>query len=155
MPLTPESPAIYITLLTMHSFFRYALYLMFLYSFVVFMSSYRQKQIQPSFQKSHKILTILTDIQFLMGLILYFISPLVQTAISDIKSAMKNSELRFFLLEHGTLMIFILALLHILNSKLKKSPLSDNIIKISLVFYIIIGIFFIIGFPYSRPAFRF
>lgn len=57
--------------------------------------------------------TIAMDVQFLVGLILYvFLSPLTLTALQNFGGAMQNTTMRFFAVEHVTLMIVALALAH-------------------------------------------
>lgn len=43
--------------------------------------------------------------QFLIGLVLYFQSPIVEIALNDFGAAMKDSTLRFFVMEHLVLML--------------------------------------------------
>jgi len=49
--------------------------------------------------------TIAVHTQFLLGVVLYFVSPLMRTAMQDMGATMKNPGLRFFFAEHPTLMI--------------------------------------------------
>ena len=53
------------------------------------------------------------DLQLLLGLILYFVSPLVQLALQDFGGAMRASGLRFFALEHVVYAVVALVLAHL------------------------------------------
>ena len=68
------------------------------------------------------LLTIFVDIQFLVGIVLYaFVSPVTKAAFNDFGAAMKNSDLRFYAVEHILLMVIALILVHIGRAKTKKA----------------------------------
>ncbi|MBV8253830.1 MAG: hypothetical protein JO154_14600 [Chitinophaga sp.] len=88
---------------------------------------------------------IACDIQLLVGIILFFTSSLVTTARADMGVAMKDPMLRFFTVEHETLAIIAIALVHIGKSKVKKATdaakkhmLARNFYSIALVLILII-----------------
>jgi hypothetical protein len=78
---------------------------------------------------------IFLDIQFLLGIILFFISPLTQSATSDMGAAMGNKGLRFFTVEHTVLALAALALVHIGRSKIKKLTDNGKKHKTALIFF--------------------
>lgn len=47
----------------------------------------------------------LVHLEIVVGLLLYGLSPLVRGAMTDMGAAMKDPTLRFFTVEHGTLMV--------------------------------------------------
>lgn len=60
------------------------------------------------------VFTIVLDIQFLAGLVLFLaLSPVTQAAMADMGAAMKNSAWRFWVVEHPVLMLGAVALAHI------------------------------------------
>jgi len=63
-------------------------------------------------------LFISTHIQFTLGLILYFVSPLVIFS----GASMKNAVTRYWLVEHITMMIVAVALITAARSTSKKLP---------------------------------
>jgi len=68
------------------------------------------------------LLTIFMDIQFLVGIILYaFVSPVTKSAFNDFGAAMKDSDLRFYAVEHILMMLIALALVHIGRAKSKRA----------------------------------
>lgn len=77
---------------------------------------------------------ISTHIQFLVGIILYFISPWVQFGAET----MKNTALRFYTVEHIAMMIIAVALVTIGYSRAKRA--ADDKKKFKSIF-----IFFLIG----------
>lgn len=53
------------------------------------------------------------DVQLLIGILLWVLSPTVSQARADMGEAMKDSELRYFAVEHGMVMVVALAVVHI------------------------------------------
>ncbi|WP_143307790.1 hypothetical protein [Chitinophaga vietnamensis] len=78
---------------------------------------------------------IFFDLQFLVGLILFFTSPLVKSGLADMGAAMKNTPLRFFIVEHETMALIAFALVHIGKSKVKKAATDAQKHKLALIFY--------------------
>jgi hypothetical protein len=71
--------------------------------------------------------------QLLIGIVLYFLSPLVK-----FKSyAMKEPTLRYFTVEHWVMMLIAIALITIGHSKAKKIETSEGKHKTIAIFYII------------------
>jgi heme A synthase len=87
---------------------------------------------------------IAVHIQFLVGLILFFTSPKVVFS----SSAMRDDVLRFFLVEHNTIMLIAIVLITIGYSRSKR--LADDAKKFKSVrlFYLIGLILILIGIPW-------
>lgn len=79
---------------------------------------------------------ITAHIQLLLGLTLYFISPLVQAAMEGgMGAAMKDSVLRFWLVEHIFGMIIGIALITVGRISAKKAVIDkDKFKKIAIYF---------------------
>ncbi|MBN1373325.1 MAG: hypothetical protein JW987_15420 [Anaerolineaceae bacterium] len=71
--------------------------------------------------------TSLMDLQLLIGLILYVISPILQTAFQDFGGAMSNTQLRFFAVEHILMMVIAVVLAHVGRALSKKA--STDLLK--------------------------
>jgi len=69
------------------------------------------------FERRHRLANLAfvasMDVQLLLGLGLYLVSPLVQGALGDMRATMRVQELRFFAVEHISVMIVAVALAHI------------------------------------------
>ena len=87
---------------------------------------------------------ISTHVQFLIGIILYFISPLVVFA----GESMKNTVLRFYLVEHILLMLIAIALITVGHSKSKKATDAAAKFKAISVFYLIALILILAAIPW-------
>ncbi len=67
-------------------------------------------------------------LQFLLGLILYiFLSPITQSAFQDFGAAMKDAAVRYWAVEHITVMILAVAAAQIGRSISKKA--TDAVVK--------------------------
>lgn len=80
---------------------------------------------------------ITTHLQFVFGLILYFVSDKMQWFNEDlsVKDIMKNADLRLYNVEHPTVMLIAIALLTIGYSKHKKKLVSESKFKLLAIFY--------------------
>lgn len=72
-------------------------------------------------------LTITADLQLLLGLALYAFSPTVRTAMADMAGAMKNAALRFWAVEHASLMLLAVIFIHIGRARSRRKGPSDRV----------------------------
>ncbi|HKK88309.1 MAG TPA: hypothetical protein VJ917_05625, partial [Saprospiraceae bacterium] len=77
-----------------------------------------KKPLSEGARKATLFALIATHVQFLMGLVLYFVSPKVQ--LGNMGEAMKTPLLRFYTVEHFTLMILAVVLVTIGYNRAKK-----------------------------------
>lgn len=92
---------------------------------------------------------IVTHLQFVIGLILYFVSPKFQLWSELGGGVMKNSEARLYLVEHPTINILAIVLITIGYSKHKKITVSDKQFKTILLFYLIGLVLLLSRIPYD------
>jgi len=96
----------------------------------------------------------LFDLQFLIGIALYVVSPLLQAARADMAAAMKDHEARFFTVEHGTEMLVALILAH-LGSVLAKKAIGDRAkYRRAALYYGASLLVVLAAIPWWRPLFR-
>jgi hypothetical protein len=106
------------------------------------------------------LLTISVDLQFLVGLVLYFfLSPITRLGLRNFAAAMQINVARFFTIEHLIGMIAAIALVHIARVKIRKATDADRKHRLAIVLYGIALVLMIIsipwpGLPVSRPLFR-
>ncbi len=97
------------------------------------------------------LLVIFIDIQFLIGIILYaFVSPLTQAAFADFGAAMKNSNLRFYAVEHILMMFIALVLVHIGRAKSKRNPIAWKKHRTAAIFYGIALLVILAAIPWDK-----
>lgn len=83
----------------------------------------RARSFTPADERLQRAFVGITDLQFLLGLALYFFfSPIVDAFWDAPRAAMKERTLRFFGIEHVTSMVVAVALLHVGRVRAKKAP---------------------------------
>jgi hypothetical protein len=151
----------YDVILFLHNLFRWIILAMVADMVLLSWWSYFNK---APYTKLHRILSVITmiflDLQITLGLIFFAgVSPLVQGMFSSAGGFMKNSAMRFFGIEHVILGLAVAAVLHIGNTKAKKTEDDISKHKTYAVFFTI-GLLLIIamipwpGLPWGRPLFR-
>ena len=142
----------YTGLLHTHNMFRWLVIIVLIVAIVLAISGWlRKNDWKKSDRITSLILTIFMDIQFLVGIILYaFTSPLTKAAFADFGAAMKNSELRFYAVEHITMMIIALVLVHIGKVKTKKITTPWKKHRAAAIYYAIALLVILAGIPWDR-----
>lgn len=115
----------------------------------------------PVDERWHRALVGLADLQFLLGLWLFLAaSPFARAFLEDIATSVHNRPLRFFGLEHPTMMIAAVTLLHV--GRATSTKVADARRRHKKVFvWSVIALIAIVGsvpwpgFPTERPLFRF
>ena len=109
-----------------------------------------KKEFMPIDKKLATFTVIVVHIQVLIGLGLYFISPLIKSAYQDIGAAMKDASVRFYLVEHMSLMIIGAVLITIGSIKSKKATESQAKFKTLALFFSIGFVLVLSRIPWER-----
>ncbi len=119
----------YAPLLILHSVLRWAVILFGVLALVNAVRGWQRGFPWGSADESQAKRFVMTlDVQFMVGLLLYGIfSPLTTAALQDFGAAMKDPTLRFFAVEHSTLMFVAIALAHV--GKVKATKARDHAAK--------------------------
>jgi hypothetical protein len=97
------------------------------------------------------VFTSLMDVQLLAGLVLYFfLSPVTKMAFSNFGAAMKNANLRFYAVEHLSMMLIAVVLVHIGRAKSKKAKSDQGKFRIASIFFLIALGLMVAAIPWSR-----
>jgi len=97
------------------------------------------------------VFTSIMDLQLLIGLLLYFfLSPVTKIAFSDFGAAMKDADLRFYAVEHFTMMLIAVALVHVGRSKSKKAKTDQGKFKTATLFFLASLILILAAIPWSK-----
>jgi hypothetical protein len=87
--------------------------------------------------------TMAVDIQFLLGLILWFVGPF---KITNAAALMSSPLGRFYIIEHPLLMLVALALAHIGRSRSRKAEPDVQKHKTAFIFYLLSFLFIVLIF---------
>ena len=95
------------------------------------------------------------DLQFLLGLVLYFLSPIVQFGFANFGEAMADAQLRQFLIEHPLLNVLAIGALHVGWIRAGKAADDRGRMVRALVFIAIAVVLVLLSIPWSgRPLLR-
>jgi hypothetical protein len=142
----------YIGFLHLHNTLRWLLLLSLLITLIKYMAGWLGNQ---PWKKLDRILGLvfvwLMDIQLLTGLALYFfISPITKMAFANFGAAMKDDSLRFYAVEHITIMVIAVVLVHLGWEKSKKARTDLARFKTASIFFLITLAMLIAGIPWGR-----
>ena len=143
----------YTGLKDLHSFLPYLLLTVLLFAFVISVIAYLGKHTHTEgHRKNGLILLILAHIQFLIGGILYFVSPHSTGGLKDIGLAMKDPDARLYTIEHPLTMTIAIILITMAYSKSKKDISSHQKHKIKSIYFGLALVLILSRIPPSWPA---
>lgn len=119
-------------MLALHSFFRWLVLLSLFVTVVRAANGWKAKIQFTIFYNTlrHWTATIL-QLQLLLGLALYFTSPLTAYFLSHYKTAVHQRELRFFGMEHSSIMILAVLIVSFASIQAKRKIMAAD--KFSLI----------------------
>ena len=151
----------YLNLLTIHSIFRWLVLLSLLFAIY---RGFRGWLGEKSFTKfdntvRHWTATII-HIQLMIGVWLYVISPIVRYFFSNFSEAIHIRDIRFFGMEHITMMLLAIVIISIGSAKAKRKPTDVEKFKTMAIWYTVGLVVILANIPWSfsplisRPDFR-
>jgi hypothetical protein len=151
----------YSFLLALHSLFRWMVLLILL---IAIYRAYQGWLSNRSFSKvdnifRHNTATVL-HIQFSLGLWLYFISPIVDYFLHHFKEAVHMREIRFFGMEHITMMLIAVTLVTMGSAFSKRKTTDEEKFKTMAIWFTMGLVIILTSIPWqfspltSRPYFR-
>lgn len=152
---------LYPTLLTLHSWDRWIVLLLGV-ALVVgakLIWIFRQGEWGPRNDRISLFFIIAADIQLLLGIALYALTPYFSAFTSDPGAAMGNPVTRFWAMEHGFGMIIAIVLAHVGRVAVKKAQTSHAKAKRAAILFGLALLIMLITTPwpfmeYGRPLFR-
>ncbi len=151
----------YSILLTLHSFVRWLVLASLLFAIYKSYQGWFSKKHFTKFDNfiRHSTATV-SHVQFLIGLLLYYVSPVVDYFFKNFNEAVHSREIRFFGMEHS-LMMFIAISVISAGSMIAKTKVKDTEKFKTMAIWNTIALFIIVvsipwGFSplVSRPYFR-
>ena len=151
----------YSILIALHSLFRWFVLISLLYAiFLAYRGWFSEKPFTSRDNIIRNVTTILAHIQLLIGIGLYFISPIMDHFMHNFKEAVHQSDVRFFGMEHSILMLIAIIVITIGSSMAKRKPTDKSKFKTMAIWFTIALIIILIAIPWpfspmaSRPYFR-
>jgi hypothetical protein len=151
----------YLFLLALHSLIRW--FVLFTLLFALF-RAYRGRILKSSFtpidNTSRVLAATAAHIQLVIGLWLYFISPIVHYFLHNYGAAVHQRQIRFFGMEHITVMLIAIILITIGSSKAKRQSTDAAKFKTMAIWFTIGLLLMLSSVPWSfspltsRPLFR-
>ena len=148
----------YTAVLIFHSWFRWiALILGVMATFAAFTD---RSAGQSTTDRWSLFFMMVLDIQMLLGLLLYLVlSPFTTSALHDFGAAMRNPALRYWVVEHVSLMFFAVVIVHVgrvlaRTARTPQSKRTRQIVCFSLATIAMIAATPWPGTAHGRPWFR-
>lgn len=144
----------YSTLLFLHSWLRWALLLV---GIIVIIRAFSGWLGNKDYLKSHDAFSIsliaLFHLQLILGLLLFFFfSPIVNTAFQNFGAAMKDSQLRFWTVEHGSIMVLSILIAQFGRIKIKKAVLAVDKFRNEAIYFTLAYILILSRIPWDQNA---
>lgn len=143
----------YTTIQFVHSYWAYlVLVVVVLATLNALIGYFSDKEYSPKDFRISLFALIVTHIQLLIGLILYFVSPLGLQSLTNngMGTVMKDSMLRLYAVEHPLVMILTVVFITVGYSKHKKKLVSKPKFKMLAIFYTIGLILLLSRIPWGQ-----
>lgn len=143
----------YSTILSLHNLARWVVLILGLTAiYRSFMSLAAQKEWTALDNRWALFFTIGMDIQFLVGLMLYFVySPLTRDALSQIGVPFRDNDQRFFALFHVIYMALAIAFTHLGSMLPRKANTALVKHQRAASFFTLAVLCLLLGMPWTRP----
>lgn len=138
-------------LLTVHSYLRWLVLLAGVLAIAKMAKGYSSGSAYgPADRRYSAIFVGLFDLQFLIGLILYWVSPLTHGAMQNMPVAMQDPHTRFFVAEHPMMMFIALCVAHGASIWSRRATVDRaKFMRASLGFSLALGLV-LAGIPWFR-----
>jgi hypothetical protein len=148
-------------LLILHSWLRWAVLGTGIYALYLYYTGWQaQRKYTVADKRIGTFFIASLHTQLVIGLLLYFVySPVIKSALSNMKVAMGNSESRFYAVEHLTMMIIGIVIAQIGSIKARKKSSDTSRFKTAFVWFAVALFIIILMIPWGiwnsqRPMFR-
>ena len=145
----------YPTILTIHSYWRWLVLLSACTVLIVAVLGWKRRLcFRPLGRRAGLLHVAVLDVQLLLGLGLYSVSPYVRVAWMNMAAAMKQHEPRFFGVEHITTMFLAVAVAHVGSWRCQRTH-TDRSSYLNMLGWFGASLALILaGIPWWRPFLR-
>ncbi len=146
---------LYNIILALHNIVRWLVLVTAVLALVrVYLGWFQSREWTGGDRRASLYFTSALDTQLLLGLILFFISPLTRPLLSGNFSAMTSDPtMRFFSIEHAPFMILAVILAHIGGVRARRAPDAAVKFRQSAIFFTLAVVVIILVIPWGRPLF--
>ena len=151
----------YAIVLTIHSYLRWLVLFSLLFAiYRGYRGWLRNKPFTAFDNKTRHITATIAHAQLLIGLWLYFISPLITYFLNHYKEAAKERSIRFFGMEHSAMMIISIIITTIGSAIAKRKKDDRQKFKVMALWFTVALLIILASIPWkfspmaSRPYFR-
>ncbi len=138
------SSAIYNVLKHLHSVNRWIVLVLLILAIIsAFQGWFGKKTYTGGDKKKALFALIFTHVQLLIGIILYFVSPIIKAG-----GGMKNAVWRFYAVEHFAMMILAVILITVGYAVAKRKTVDVSKFKTTAIFYVIALLIMLAGIPW-------
>ena len=140
---------IYRILLGIHSWNRWIILVLGLILLVTAWKKWIERSDDATQTKKLSIWFIISvDVQLLLGIVLFFVSPVIATFLQNIGASMGESAIRFWAVEHTTMMLIATVIAHVARVKVKKAadPAASN--KLGAIWFSIAYVLILLTIPW-------
>lgn len=150
----------YQLLIPLHALFRWLVLISLIFAILRAYRGQFKKLPFSSLDNTIRIITVkIVQVQFCIGIALYMLSPVVRYFLNNFKTAVHLRDIRFFGMEHITMMVVAVAIISIGSDKVSRAVEQDKY-KTMARWFVIGLLLIIISIPWSfspftsRPNFR-
>src|SRR5690554_3129120 len=149
------------TLLALHSLLRWFILVFMVYSIFLAYRGWFKNSPFTNYDNWIRIITVsFAHIQLIIGVWLYFISPIVAYFLKNFSESLHQTQLRFFGMEHITMMLIGISLVTIGSSIARRKKTDQEKFKAIAIWYSIALVVIFTSIPWefssftARPYFR-
>ncbi len=145
----------YEALLALHNVLRWLVVATALWAVVRAISGWMSAQPWTSTDRTTgNAFVIAITVQFVVGLVLYGLSPVTTAAFGDMGAAMAQRDIRFFVVEHLVYMLLAVVAAHIGRARAGRATDDRSRYKTAAIFYGVSLVLILVGIPWWRPLLR-
>jgi hypothetical protein len=139
----------YTTLLFIHSMIRWFLVISFFYTLGrAYYGWFNKQKFNQLDRKALLFTSSLAHLQLVIGVWLYFVSPIVNYFLHNFSTAIHQKEFRFFGMEHALIMLIAITLITIGSAKAKRNPVDTLKFKTIAIWYSLGFVLMLAGIPF-------
>jgi len=151
----------YSILLFLHSAFRWLMLATLLFAIYRAYIGWLSSKQFSGFDNSLRTTTvIIAHTQLILGLLLYFVSPIIKYFLNNFSEAVHDRGIRFFAMEHSLMMLVAIVFITIGSASAKRKTTDKQKFKTIAIWFSIALVIIIASIPWpfspmaSRPYFR-